>query len=83
MGVAGGGSDASVYSVNWRCKFLMTVVAARSSKVSVVFVVDNVPTSWRSAVVAVSRFASAWAWVCCICSWTAVFACPVAAQTWA
>ena len=40
MGVIGGGSDASVFSVNWSCKFVMRVVAARSSEVSVVFVVD-------------------------------------------
>ena len=83
VGVAGGGSDASVYSVNWRCNSVVRVVAVQSSAVSVAFVVDNVPTAWRSAVVAVARFASAWACVYCICYWTAVFACQVAAHIWA
>ena len=83
VGIAGGGSDAYMYIVNWRCKFLTRLVAARSSTVSVAFVVGNVPTDWRSSVVAVSRFESAWAWFCWICFWAAAFACPVAAQMWA
>ena len=62
---------------------MMRVVAAHSYVVSVAFVVDNVPTAWRSDVFAVARFASAWAWFCSICSWTDVFSCPVAAQMWA
>ena len=61
VGVTGSGCDASVYSVNWRCNFLMRVVAARSSAVSVAFLVDNVPTAWLSDVVVVARFVSAWA----------------------
>ena len=79
MGVSGGGGDTFLYSNNWCCNFLMGVVAVQSSKVSVAFVVDNVPTARRSAVVVVARFASAWAWVYCICSCTAAFAYPVAA----
>ena len=62
--ISGGGCDASVYSVNWRCNFVMSVISARSYVVSILFVVENVPTAWRSAVVTVARFASAWAWVC-------------------
>ena len=83
MGIPGGGSDVSVYSVNLRCNFVMRVVVARSSVVIVAFVVDNFPTAWCLSVVVVARFESAWAWVCSVCSWTAVFACPVAAQMWA
>ena len=83
VGINGGDSDASVYSVNWRCNFVMRVVSARSSIVRVAFMVDNILTAWRLAVVAVARFASALVWVCSICSWTAGFAYPVAAQMWA
>ena len=83
MGVAGGGSDASVYIVNWRCNFLVRVVNACSSEVSVAFVVDNFPTAWRLAVVAVARFGRAWAWVCSVCSWNAMFSFPLAAYMWA
>ena len=80
VGVKGGDSDASVYIMNWRCNFVMRVVAARSYSVIVSFVVDNVPTAWGLAVVALARFASDWEWVCSICSWTAAFACPLDAQ---
>ena len=66
VGVAGGGSHASMYSVNQRFNFVMRLVAARSSTVRVVFVVDNIHTAWRSAMVTVARFASAWAWLCSI-----------------
>ena len=59
--IVGGGSDASAYSVNWRCNFVMRVVDADSSEVSVALVVDKVPTAWCLAVVVVERFASAWA----------------------
>ena len=83
VGVAGGGSNVSVCSVNCCCKFVMRVVAARGSVVIVAYMVDIVPTAWRLAVVAVARFVSAWAWVYSICSWTAAFACPVAANMWA
>ena len=64
--VAGGGSDVSVYRLNWRCNFVMRVFAKHSSEVSVAFMVDNVTTAWQSAVVAVERFESAWAWVCSV-----------------
>ena len=60
VGVVGGGSDASVYSVNWCCNFLMRVVFAQSSVVSVAFVVDKAPTDWWSAVVMVEMFANDW-----------------------
>ena len=82
VGVAGGGSDASMYSVNCRCNFVIRVVSARSSALSVALVVDKVPNFWRPAVIAVARFASPWAWVCSICSRTDAFYCLVAAQMW-
>ena len=66
VGVAGGGSHASMYSVNQRFNFVMRLVSAKSHAVSVAFVVENVPTAWRSDVVAVAKFVSAWAWVCSI-----------------
>ena len=71
--IVGGGSDASAYSVNWRCNFVMRVVDAHSSAVSVAFVVDIVTSAWGLAVVAVERFASASAWFCSIFSCTTVF----------
>ena len=80
--VASGGCNASVYSVNWSYNFVISVVAARSSVVSVAFVVDNFPTAWQLDVVTVERFAIAWSWVCSICSRTDAFYCLVAAQMW-
>ena len=60
VGVAGGGSDASFYSVNWRCNFVMRVVSACSYAVSIAFVVYKFTTAWTSAVVAVARFQRDW-----------------------
>ena len=73
VGVTGGVSDASMYSVNWRCNLVMRVVDARSSAVSVAFVVDIVTSAWGLSVVAVERFASSSAWFCSIFSCTTVF----------
>ena len=79
VGIAGGGSYVSMYSVNWPCNFVMRVVATHSYVVSVAFLVDIVTTDWRLAVVVVARFASTWEWVFSICYWTDMFACLVAA----